>query len=93
MIPFLSHSPHVLSLGERIQIDGQICGDDELLDHFRRHSATVRKVQEATSWKLSYFEALTGLALQYFADRGVDLAIVEAGLGGTNDATNVSSLL
>ena len=60
------------------------------MKHFQKYSAAVTKVQEATGWKLSYFEALTGLAFQYFADNAVDVAVVEAGLGGTNDATNVS---
>ncbi|QDZ20555.1 folylpolyglutamate synthetase [Chloropicon primus] len=84
-------SPHVVSLGERVLIDGEDCEDGRLLEHFRDHEAEVLKVQGQTGWRLSHFEALTALSLKYFADRQVDLAVVEAGLGGVKDATNVFS--
>lgn len=84
-------SPHVVSLGERVRIDGRACGETDLLDHFRRHESDILGVQERTNWRLSYFEALTGLVLRRFADEEVDLSVVEAGLGGVGDATNVFS--
>ena len=86
-----SKSPHILSLGERIQINGVPSDESEILQHFKKHSEAIAKVQERTEFGLTFFEALTGLALRYFADQNVDLAIVEAGLGGVNDATNVFS--
>ncbi len=84
-------SPHVLSLGERVQINGVACPEADLLAHFRRHAGAVRRAQEESRGRLTHFEALTGLALKYFSAQRVDLAVVEAGLGGVTDATNVFS--
>ena len=82
-------SPHVVSLGERVLIDGEPREDDELLGYFRAHEPVVLEAQERTGWRLSFFEALTALSIKYFVEAGADLAVVEAGLGGARDATNV----
>jgi dihydrofolate synthase/folylpolyglutamate synthase len=73
-------SPHVRSWGERIRIRG------EEVD-FERVVATVRPAAE--SLDATQFETLTAAALLAFADSGVEVALVEAGLGGRHDATNV----
>ena len=73
-------SPHVAGWGERIRIDG-----DEA--DFERAIARVRPAAERLG--ATQFEALTAAALAEFADAGVDVAVVEAGLGGRLDATNV----
>jgi len=73
-------SPHVSGWGERIQLDG------EEVD-FEAAVARVRGVCERLS--ATQFEALTAAGLQAFADAEVDVAVVEAGLGGRLDATNV----
>ncbi len=73
-------SPHVSGWGERIQIDGEEAD-------FEAAVARVREVCERA--RATQFETLTAAALQAFADADVDVAVVEAGLGGRHDATNV----
>jgi dihydrofolate synthase/folylpolyglutamate synthase len=73
-------SPHVAGWSERIQVDG---ADAD----FERAIARVRADAEAV--QATQFETLTAAALLAFADAGVDVAVVEAGLGGRHDATNV----
>jgi dihydrofolate synthase / folylpolyglutamate synthase len=73
-------SPHVLSWAERIRVGGEEADLDAAL-------ARVRPAAEAAG--ATQFEALTAAALAEFAEEGVDAAVVEAGLGGRLDATNV----
>ncbi|HTO24600.1 MAG TPA: Mur ligase family protein [Gaiellaceae bacterium] len=73
-------SPHVRSWSERIRIGGAEAD-------FERVAAGVRP--QAVSVGATQFEAVTAAALLAFADAGVDVAVVEAGLGGRHDATNV----
>jgi len=73
-------SPHVSGWGERIHVDGEEAD-------FEAAVARVRDVCERLG--ATQFEALTATALQAFADAEVDVAVVEAGLGGRHDATNV----
>lgn len=76
-------SPHLVSFGERIRVDGAPVGEDRIIDAARRLEPFI----EETS--ASFFEATTAIALLCFADAGVDFAVVEVGLGGRLDATNV----
>jgi dihydrofolate synthase/folylpolyglutamate synthase len=72
-------SPHVRGFAERIQVDGVEAADlDAALARVRPHAAGATQ-----------FEVLTAAALAEFAARGVDVAVIEAGLGGRHDATNV----
>jgi dihydrofolate synthase/folylpolyglutamate synthase len=73
-------SPHVRSFAERIRIDGREADLEEALGRVRAAAQEVAATQ---------FEALTAAALAAFAEAGVDAAVVEAGLGGRHDATNV----
>jgi dihydrofolate synthase/folylpolyglutamate synthase len=73
-------SPHVRGWGERIRVDG---GETD----FEAAVAAVRAAAE--SLDATQFEVLTAAALHAFADAGVEVAVVEAGLGGRHDATNV----
>lgn len=73
-------SPHVRSWAERIRIDGAEAGVDEAVGAVRRAAESVGATQ---------FETITAAALHAFARAGVDVAVVEAGLGGRHDATNV----
>ena len=73
-------SPHVVSWAERIRVDGEEADLEAAL-------ARVRPAAEAVD--ATQFEALTAAALAEFAEAGVDAAVVEAGLGGRHDATNV----
>lgn len=75
-------SPHLCRVAERIQIDGRAIDDDLLADGLAR-------VLGAEPHDLTFFETLTAVAFDVFAREGVDLAIVEVGLGGRHDATNV----
>lgn len=73
-------SPHVRSFAERIRIGGCEADPEEALGRVRAAAEEVAATQ---------FEALTAAALAAFAEAGVDVAVVEAGLGGRHDATNV----
>jgi len=78
-------SPHLERVEERVRIDGVAVGGDELAAALIK----VRAVPSATG-ALSYFEALTVAALEIFARRKVDIALLEVGLGGRLDATNAT---
>ncbi|HEY3182705.1 MAG TPA: Mur ligase family protein [Gaiellaceae bacterium] len=71
-------SPHVLGWSERIQVDGEHADLEAALARVRPHAAGATQ-----------FEVVTAAAFAEFAARGVDVAVVEAGLGGRLDATNV----
>src|SRR6185437_7529160 len=76
-------SPHLLRYNERVRIDGREASDDELVGAFDR----IEAARGATT--LTFFEYNTLAALAIFAERGVDVAVLEVGLGGRLDAVNV----
>ncbi|MXY97956.1 MAG: bifunctional folylpolyglutamate synthase/dihydrofolate synthase, partial [Gemmatimonadetes bacterium] len=82
-------SPHLVSLRERIQVDGEPISEPDIAELTER----ARPAIEGTGprWKDmgSFFDVLTALAFVYFRERRVDLAVVECGLGGRLDSTNV----
>jgi dihydrofolate synthase/folylpolyglutamate synthase len=78
-------SPHLERVNERIVRNDELISDDELDEQLR----VVALVEQEIGLDPSYFEVLTGAALRWFADVAVDLAVLEVGLGGTWDATNV----
>ena len=75
-------SPHLVKLNERFFLDGAPIGDDVL-------SAAAEKVAKIAPEDLTFFEALTAVAFLVYADAKVDYAVLETGLGGRLDATNV----
>lgn len=75
-------SPHLVKLNERFFLDGSPIGDDVL-------SAAAEKVAKIAPGDLTFFEALTAVAFLVYADAKVDYAVLETGLGGRLDATNV----
>ena len=77
-------SPHLQDYCERIQINHQAIAHAALVDLVERIKAPVAKVEGLTT-----FEITTALGFQAFADAGVEIAVVEVGLGGRLDATNV----
>jgi len=83
-------SPHVERLGERICIDGQPLTDEELVRAFNDVAPYTHLVDESEPYPLSFFETIVGMAYAAFADAPVDVAVVEVGLGGSWDATNVA---
>ncbi|GIU88462.1 MAG: dihydrofolate synthase [Acidimicrobiia bacterium] len=78
-------SPDLSRVNERIELDGQPIGDAELDEVLR----TVALAESQLDLEPSYFEVVTAAGLRWFADVAVDVAVVEVGLGGTWDATNV----
>lgn len=77
-------SPHLIALNERFAIDGQPVGDEAL----RIDAAAVRRAAERMDPLPTFFEATTALACELFRTAGVDVAVMEVGLGGRLDATN-----
>ncbi|MGH7193488.1 MAG: bifunctional folylpolyglutamate synthase/dihydrofolate synthase, partial [Candidatus Saccharimonadales bacterium] len=82
----LTVSPHVDGVNERVQVDGSPLP----AAGFGQELAGFLKVIEDTGLRPSYFVLLYALAMWVFAKRGVDYAVVETGMGGLHDATNVS---
>jgi dihydrofolate synthase/folylpolyglutamate synthase len=83
-------SPHLLTLRERIRIGNDLISEAELVGIVERVKPFVEQVnQRATYGKLTTFELLTALAFIYFAEKKVDCQVLEVGMGGTYDATNV----
>jgi len=80
-------SPHVLHLHERIMVNSKMINESQMLGLLNRIHSPVEKVSKADP--LTFFEIMTTLAFMHFADRRVDIAVVETGLGGRLDSTNV----
>lgn len=84
-------SPHLVHLGERVQVDRQPLGERGILglmDELRPHAEKVAATAGADD-QPSFFEYLTAMAFLQFARQRCDIAVVEVGLGGRLDATNV----
>jgi dihydrofolate synthase/folylpolyglutamate synthase len=84
-------SPHLLRVNERIQINQESISDAEFAVIYDRVEGCAHELVErgALPWHPSFFEMLTAMAFEYFASAGVDLAVLEVGLGGRLDATNI----
>jgi len=84
-------SPHLVRLNERIRIQGEEIGDAEFTAiHSRVEEIANRLVAAAElPWHPSFFEMLTAIAFEHFAQTSVDIAVLEVGMGGRLDATNV----
>ncbi|MEU6702986.1 bifunctional tetrahydrofolate synthase/dihydrofolate synthase [Streptomyces wuyuanensis] len=82
-------SPHVQSVTERISLDGAPIDPERFVATYRDVKPYVDMVDSGQEYRLSFFEVLTGMAYAAFADAPVDVAVVEVGMGGSWDATNV----
>lgn len=82
-------SPHLERFGERLRFDGVALGEDEIVRRFEAIRARVPWVCGDGGEALTFFELVTLLGFEAIAARGVDVAVVEVGLGGRFDATNV----
>jgi dihydrofolate synthase/folylpolyglutamate synthase len=80
-------SPHLVHLHERIRVNSTMISDSEMLGLMNRIHASVEKLGEKDA--PTFFEIMTTLAFMYFADKEVDVAVIETGLGGRLDSTNV----
>ncbi len=76
-------SPHLVDFRERIRINGQMITEEQVLAFFQRYKPEFDKLEP------SFFEMTTALAFWFFVEQNVDVAVVEVGLGGRLDATNV----
>jgi dihydrofolate synthase / folylpolyglutamate synthase len=84
-------SPHLVRVNERIRINGAAIEDDEFAALHERVDRGAGKLVEKGDlpWHPSFFEMLTAMAFLYFAELPVDIAVLEVGMGGRLDATNV----
>jgi len=85
-------SPHLVSLNERIAWNGEPIGDDELFDVLSPLAALEGFIRAENPGMLAptWFELMTAAAYRFFADVAVDAGVIEVGLGGRYDATNVA---
>ena len=82
-------SPHLTTITERIVVDGQPISDRAFVEGYREIAPYLELVDGQFDIRLSFFEVMVALAYSIFADVPVDVAVVEVGLGGRWDATNV----
>ncbi len=76
-------SPHIKDFGERIRINGKMISESFVVGFVERTKAISEKVQP------SFFELTVAMAFEYFAEEKIDIAIIETGLGGRLDSTNI----
>jgi len=84
-------SPHLVRINERIRLDGKPISDDDfaLLHDLVDRTAERLGEEGELPWHPSFFEMLTAMAFEHFARKKVDVAVLEVGMGGRLDATNV----
>ncbi|MGS2617528.1 bifunctional folylpolyglutamate synthase/dihydrofolate synthase [Micromonospora sp. LZ34] len=82
-------SPHLETVRERISLDGEPVSEERFTATYREVEPLARLVDERSAEPLTYFDMTTALAFATFADAPVDVAVVEVGLGGAEDSTNV----
>lgn len=76
-------SPHLLDFRERIKIDGKMISENDVIHFVSQHNGVLERVSP------SFFEMTVAMAFDYFARKEVDVAVVEVGLGGRLDSTNI----
>jgi dihydrofolate synthase/folylpolyglutamate synthase len=76
-------SPHLLDFRERIKINGEMISQEEVIDFVKEHKARFEEIEP------SFFEVTVAMAFDYFAKQEVDFAVIETGLGGRLDSTNI----
>ncbi len=81
-------SPHLISVRERFWYDGSPITEEEFVEAWRELSPYLDHF-DGQGMTMTWFEAATALAFTWFADRAVDAAVIEVGMGGSWDATNV----
>jgi dihydrofolate synthase/folylpolyglutamate synthase len=84
-------SPHLIRLNERVRINGEPISDDDFAGIHDLVDRTAERLvsENELPWHPSFFEMLTAIAFEYFAREKVELAVLEVGMGGRLDATNV----
>lgn len=79
----LTTSPHLKDFRERIRINGQICSEEFVIEFIDKNAAFIENL------KASFFEVSIAMAFTYFSKQKVDVAVIETGLGGRLDSTNI----
>ena len=79
-------SPHLVDFRERIRVNGEMIPEQRVIEFVEQFKASPRGGMEGV---YSFFELATALAFQYFAEEKVDVAVIEVGLGGRLDCTNI----
>ncbi len=81
-------SPHLVRFTERIVVDGREIPEDFVVDYVRRMRPVIEELAKENR-NPTFFEVTTMMAFEYFAEMNVDFAVIEVGLGGRLDATNI----
>ncbi|MDX9791266.1 MAG: Mur ligase family protein, partial [Candidatus Kapabacteria bacterium] len=76
-------SPHLIDFNERIKIDGNCINDEKIIEYYNRLKISGDKINA------TFFEITTVMAFMYFAESNVDIAVIETGMGGRFDSTNI----
>lgn len=79
----LTTSPHLKDFRERIRVNGQICSEEFVIDFVEKNAEKIESLDA------SFFEVSIAMAFDYFAKENVDIAVIETGLGGRLDSTNI----
>lgn len=79
----LTTSPHLKDFRERIRLNGKLCSEAFVIDFIEKHSEFIENLHA------SFFEVSIAMAFQYFAEEQPDIAVIETGLGGRLDSTNI----
>ena len=82
-------SPHLITPRERCRIDGDLISKADVAFYIEKLKPAIETVSTSEFGRVSFFEIYTALAFSYFADKATDFAVIEVGLGGRLDATNV----
>ena len=82
-------SPHLITPRERCRIDGELISEADVAFYIDKLKPAIATVSASEFGRVSFFEIYTALAFTYFADKATDFAVIEVGLGGRLDATNV----
>lgn len=78
-------SPHLVDVRERLTVNGKMIGKNDFVELLKKVAKAVHKMDEEPT----FFEVMTAAALKHFANEAVDIAVIEVGLGGRLDSTNV----
>src|SRR3978361_31688 len=82
--------PHLQAIRERIVLDGEPVSPERFVETYDDIAPYVQMVDAGGEIPMSFFEVMVGMAYALFADAPVDVAVIEVGMGGTWDATNVA---
>jgi len=76
-------SPHLKDFRERIKINGKVCDEQFVIDFTKKIQPLIESIEP------SFFEITVAMAFEYFSKKQVDIAVIETGLGGRLDSTNI----